>query len=1481
MALGPPVPTTAFVVVYNPTQYINSITNGQSAERTDALKHLLECIIQSDVDLITLGSIWLCVTGLLTNEEQTSKFNLETRRCAWECALELVKIEQLQRPFFKSWLSFDFLARYKIVHDVDAIFWLECFHCLTNDGKNIDFVDARLRGRLLVQFINGILTGPMSRNAQASNTLKDLLTIHIQLRHDELYLLFETIFRHLNRDDDDTNPDSDHQLNQMSIRKSIDFLCWLIDFHSLDTILLHYFIQNVVDLHDKYKFSNELNTELLQLITNHLSKAPWHNTSVIAVLCGIVVERLETPINNDIDPLSTLLFVLTQTLIDIRQHLSINQNHVQISNDDVIHRRSFLNIIRQMPICWLTILHQVLIKRPNVNMILINFRQFLKTIEIGSTTCALKIFDMGIWKLMNEIMKISHRFVMIEQKSTTNTRMIYEDCLSIFEDLATKLCCLPQKMVAQLFDLKQLTSLTRTNLREQMIKEASIKLLRLLRPNNPEWSVSQRDLIDIVLNANENVATRVDVLTTIFDKYLWFKMTDQVSQMGQIIVEALETLIHIDLKATDELEFVKRNFLMKQTAIKAIFTHFLSDHSIDSHIANHCYRILQEIIDDEINSIHQQMIEFILEQLCFLFETNLTYNRLTSFNHCSFILKFFSKLFATKYNFLVSSIPSRYRILIWQNFLHLRLRSTDRCLGMSSTSNDQIVYGTYRYFNVESEQKLGENEKPLHLRGYLLKIVNYLEQESAEVLVIILNYIKNFLKEPSMVELSGFHINQFVSYLMDLLETNSTDPLVASAAFQCLIICTSYKCQILSIDRLIDCFICALNSSKIPFSFSVQALTVSLSNLHVEIQRFISRIVTSLYKRLTEDSRQSENILEFLMQLLFNNNLDQSLISEIFRILLYIIGQSQNETAHNLLLAHTIVCFYFHQLSTNDRQLFSYLILRSIQPNSTILRDSESSLVDRPTRLQRSGSLSSLNDDLHNNDPMKRKMTVLETPPVPLTPTADENNPIQKLNDDLIRITTNFINDQFFPTNFPETIFICLPREVRRHHLNQSWLADEKFLYQIRSFDFTELNRAKEILTEFNCDVDDSMKNRHRRFTDGNKKPVQIRRADRSTLVTCQDDLHIRTFDSDTNRSLFNERNLWIPVTVRSTTSTKTFFVINSTASAGLVEKRNSQFHWFEGIQINETGSKEIFAKMNLTDEWQEETDGFFLNHVALKIDFQAILRNIDRKEEETLLNRHNENHFPQKIYRVPTEARKSIETIDHVDPVRVAKIGVVFIGCGQEITEGNILSNIRTSTRYQRFMSRLATLRSIKDLQEENFYAPLLDANNPDKCGQYAYVWQNSVYQVLFHAASMIPNTRPDHEFKKKLIGNDYVIIAFNESHQTFDVKTMKTGVCQYVIEVCPQNDSNYTRVRLRRKTSSNSTNDQEKLLIDVDYLISNDHVESYVRVLALHLSQQSELNTRHHHHSSPFLISSWQNRFQALKSLQTRCLLSYSHQP
>ncbi len=67
-----------------------------------------------------------------------------------------------------------------------------------------------------------------------------------------------------------------------------------------------------------------------------------------------------------------------------------------------------------------------------------------------------------------------------------------------------------------------------------------------------------------------------------------------------------------------------------------------------------------------------------------------------------------------------------------------------------------------------------------------------------------------------------------------------------------------------------------------------------------------------------------------------------------------------------------------------------------------------------------------------------------------------------------------------------------------------------------------------------------------------------------------------------------------------------------------------------------------------------------------------------------------------------------------------------------------------------------------------------------------------------------------------------------------------------------------------------------------NIDYLISNDHVASYVRILALCLCQQGELETRQRSSSPfPFIISPWQNRLQALRSLHTRCFLSYNNRP
>lgn len=73
--------------------------------------------------------------------------------------------------------------------------------------------------RIFIQFINGILTGPMSRNNQAYYILKELLINNCHLRHDELALIMEYIFRQLNRDDDEiTINNLTPGLNQQAIK---------------------------------------------------------------------------------------------------------------------------------------------------------------------------------------------------------------------------------------------------------------------------------------------------------------------------------------------------------------------------------------------------------------------------------------------------------------------------------------------------------------------------------------------------------------------------------------------------------------------------------------------------------------------------------------------------------------------------------------------------------------------------------------------------------------------------------------------------------------------------------------------------------------------------------------------------------------------------------------------------------------------------------------------------------------------------------------------------------------------------------------------------------------------------------------------------------------------------------------------------------------------------------------------------------------
>lgn len=164
-------------------------------------------------------------------------------------------------------------------------------------------------------------------------------------------------------------------------------------------------------------------------------------------------------------------------------------------------------------------------------------------------------------------------------------------------------------------------------------------------------------------------------------------------------------------------------------------------------------------------------------------------------------------------------------------------------------------------------------------------------------------------------------------------------------------VCTCYKAQITRIDSLLDCFVSTLNSSQTSLRImAIQAVIISLSNLRLEIRALLPQIVSHLSTRLNNDTHVAQVMLEFLMRefngssdrirltlfrlvwilldLLFDNASDDSMTPHLFRILIHMTHQSQHQTANNLLLAHTLLCFYFQRLSAPDRQLYAYCLLR-------------------------------------------------------------------------------------------------------------------------------------------------------------------------------------------------------------------------------------------------------------------------------------------------------------------------------------------------------------------------------------------------------------------------------------------------------------------------------------------------------------------------------------------------------------------------
>lgn len=198
------------------------------------------------------------------------------------------------------------------------------------------------------------------------------------------------------------------------------------------------------------------------------------------------------------------------------------------------------------------------------------------------------------------------------------------------------------------------------------------------------------------------------------------------------------------------------------------------------------------------------------------------------------------------------------------------------------------------------------------------------------------------------------------------------------------------------------------------------------------------------------------------------------------------------------------------------------------------------------------------------------------------------------------------------------------------------------------------------------------------------------------------------------------------------------------------------------------------------------------------------------------------------------------MKVLDQMPPYDTHKIGVVFVGAGQvgalELSsacsghscvwtrcfltalllwvlfqvnnEVAILSNEYGSNRYAAFLTGLGKLIHLKDCDPDQIFLGGLDQYGDD--GEFTYCWHDDIMQgerepsrlrspcfstsvmselvsaAIFHIATLMPNRESDKGCcnKKRHIGNDFVIVVYNDSGEEYKLGTIKvhifsSGIC------------------------------------------------------------------------------------------------------
>uniref|UniRef100_A0A094ZE55 Ral GTPase-activating protein subunit alpha-1 n=1 Tax=Schistosoma haematobium TaxID=6185 RepID=A0A094ZE55_SCHHA len=223
----------------------------------------------------------------------------------------------------------------------------------------------------------------------------------------------------------------------------------------------------------------------------------------------------------------------------------------------------------------------------------------------------------------------------------------------------------------------------------------------------------------------------------------------------------------------------------------------------------------------------------------------------------------------------------------------------------------------------------------------------------------------------------------------------------------------------------------------------------------------------------------------------------------------------------------------------------------------------------------------------------------------------------------------------------------------------------------------------------------------------------------------------------------------------------------------------------------------------------------------------------------------------------------RELKHLDHLGSRETHKLAIFYVGAGQEDKQ-SILSNQTASLEFENFVAGLGW--EVDLLKHKGFRGGLECSG---RAGLSTPYYATSTLEVIFHVSTRMPSSTQE-DFKYKHLGNDEIMIIWNENSRAFRRSILRTQFGDVLIIISPLLNGLF-KVEVRREAQVGLFGP-----IVENAILTANVLPGLVRATAINASRAVQATKPGYRHPYPFLMISYEDRASSLRQIISKYTLS-----